>query len=575
MPRKLLITALLCLATAPLLAADPPAAKAAAKRPPVVKPVAKEQANPPEELLPRTVFGVLLGEFALQRGKLDIALGAYVDIAKRTQDPLVIRRAIEIAMHTRQFELALELSRLWQKAEPNSPEAQQSLTTALMLLNRTDELGGQIARMLESDKSRLVENLLFLNRMLARQPDRQAVNRLVEKVATPYAHLPEAHYAMGVAALSANDMARARSESIRALEMRPDWERAVLLRAQVLAKDSLLDALPLLQEFVAANPNAADARLNLARLLLTAKRDEEAREQFSKVLESYPESPEALFPAAMLALKQNDLAAGRKLLERLLASPHQDKSTVHYFLGQLDEEEKNPDSALAHYRMVIAGEQYMAARTRAAQLMAQTGRSDAALKLLSETKAVTAEEKVRLALAEAALLRDAKRYKDAYARLEIELKTQPENTELLYDAAMVAERLGKVDVMERHLQHLLTINPEHAHALNALGYTLADQNKRLDEAHRLIAKALALAPKDPFIMDSMGWVLYRQGKLTEAQEMLATAYRQKPDPEIAAHLGEVLWKLDRRDEARSLWKTASESHPDNETLVDIIKKFQP
>jgi len=569
MSRKLIFLLLSGLIVSPL-----PAAAQGTPAAPAVKKTVSEPTRP-EEILPRTVFGVLLGELALQRGKFDIALGAYVDLARRTSDPRVLERAVELAIHSQQHELTLELSRKWLLVEPESAKAQQGLLSALIQLNRTDELGEQLARVLERDKSRLPDSLMTLNRILARQTDRQASARLVEKLAAPYAHLPEAQYAIGLAALSSGDQAKARMASAKALELRPDWERGALLRAQVLLKESNADARLFLEEFIAANPLADDARLSLARVYLSEKKEKEARAEFERVLERYPTSPEALYPAAMLALKENDLAAGRRYLERLLAGQYQDRSTLHYFLGQIEEEDKRTEAALMHYRQVTAGDQYLAARLRAAQLLVNNGENDAGIQILRDSQVFTPEEKAQLAMAESILLRDAKRYQEAYDRLARELQLQPENTKLLYDTAMAAERLGKLDVMERHLKKLIALDPKHAHALNALGYTLADHNKRLDEAYQLIRRALELAPNDPFIMDSLGWVQYRQGKLREALTTLEAAYKLRADPEIAAHLGEVLWRLDRRDEARKLWQDAAARHPDNEALTAVLKKHTP
>lgn len=585
MSRKLLATLLFCVFSASLLAAEPAAKseksekKAASKPAPRVParqraPVA-ENAESADDLLPRSVFEVLLGEMALQRGALDVALSAYVDLARRSQDPLVLARTIEIASHMRQFEVALEFSRLWVKVEPASFKAQQALTTSLLLLNRTDELATQIGVMLERDKSRLPENLLALNRLLARLPDRKAVNQLLEKVATPYAGIAEAHYAMAVAALSAGDQGRARSESAKALEMRADWEAAVLLRAQILAKDNADEAVHFLENFVSHNPTAYDARLNLARLLLAGKRFGEAKQHFDYVLSAYPNSVDVLYPAAILALQQNDLVGGRLFLERLLTTEFADKSSVHYFLGQIDEDEKKDEAALAHYKAVGAGEQYMAARSRMAQLLVKRDGLDEALKMLRASQAHTSNEKAFLATAEATLLRDGKRFQEAHAVLENALKAQPENVDLLYDSALIAERIGKFDLLESRLKRVIELRPEHAHALNALGYTLADRHLRLDEAYKLVSKALALAPNDPFILDSLGWVYFRQGKLKEALDTLQSAYKLRPDPEIAAHLGEVLWKMDRQGEAGRLWDEAASKFPNNEDLLKTIKKFKP
>ncbi|MGB7502907.1 MAG: tetratricopeptide repeat protein, partial [Azonexus sp.] len=234
-----------------------------------------------------------------------------------------------------------------------------------------------------------------------------------------------------------------------------------------------------------------------------------------------------------------------------------------------------PDLALEHFGQVTAGDQYIAARGRAAQILLQQGKPDEARELLRATRGSTPGEKTQLILAEAQLLREAGRDGEGYALLEAALAKQPDNPELLYETALTAERQGKPQVLEKHLGHLLKLKPDHAHALNAFGYSLTERNIRLAEAHKLITQALALAPQDPFIMDSMGWVLFRQGKLPEALKTLETAYGIKADPEIAAHLGEVLWTMGRKDDASRLMNEAAKKNPDSEVLAAALKKFQP
>ena len=282
-----------------------------------------------------------------------------------------------------------------------------------------------------------------------------------------------------------------------------------------------------------------------------------------------------IYPVAMLALQQGDTKTGRTQLERLLTTDFADKSTVHFFLGQLDQEQKQLTSALDHFRQVTAGEQFVPARSRAAQILMQQGKTEEARQLLRDTRGNTPSERTQLILAESQLLREAGRHNDAYIVLESALTKQPDNPEILYETALTAERIGKPDLLETHLKRLLELKPDHAHALNALGYSLADRNQRLDEAHDLITRALNLNPDDAFIMDSMGWVLYRQGKLDEALQTLERAYSLKADPEIAAHLGEVLWQLGRRDEARRILRDAAKKHPENEVLAGTLKKFLP
>lgn len=528
-----------------------------------------------EDALGRTVFQVLVGEFAMQRQDVRLASDAWSDLAVRTREPKVIARATEVASFARQYDRALELTRLWLEVEPDSTRALQTQASLLVLANRIDELAAQLALLLEKDKANLSANLMHLNRMLARHNDRTAAQRLIERVVAPYEALPEAHFAIGQAASSAGNPERALREMEQALALRPDWEVAALARAQLQARHSGVAAIEGLESFVTAYPGAREARLTLARLFIAERQYEAARRHFERLLQDNPDSPEIAYPVAMLALQQGDLKTGRAQLERLLLTDFPDKSTLHFFLGQLDQEQKQPEAALAHYRQVSSGEQYILARSRLAQLLAQQGKPEEARQVLRETRTGNAGERTQLTLAEVQLLREAGRHGEAYVVLDTALASQPDNTELLYDAALTAERIGKPELLETHLAHLLQLKPDHAHALNALGYSLAERNQRLDEAHALVTRALALEPDDPFIIDSLGWVLYRRGRLEEALLTLKRAYGLKADPEIAAHLGEVLWHLDRRDEARRLLRDASRQHPDNEVLAGTLKKLVP
>lgn len=550
------------------LAADEPPAKPIAKR-------LATRAASSEDLLARTVFQALVGEFALQRGDARLGSDAWTDLAQRTRDPKVVARATEVAGFARQYDRALELSKLWLEIEPDSTQARQTQSSLLVMANRLDDLAPQLTALLEQDKPNLASNLLHLNRMLSRIGDKKSAQALVDRIASPYDSLPEAHFAMAQAASNANDNLRALNETEKALQLRPDWEMAALARAQLQARQSAKTAIDSLTDFVSHNATARDARLTLARLLISEKRYDEARQHFDRLIKDNPDSPEVIYPVAMLALQQGDASTGRKQLEHLLTTDFPDKNAVHFFLGQLDQEQKKPEMALEHFRQVTSGEQYIAARSRAAQILLQQGKSEEARELLHNTRGGTVAERIQLTLAESQLLREAGRHNDAYIVLDSALSVQPDNTELLYEAGLTAERIGKPELLETHLKHLLAIKPDHAHALNALGYSWAERNIRLPEAHDLIAKALSLAPEDPFIMDSMGWVLYRQGKLAEALQTLEQAYKIKADPEIAAHLGEVLWELDRKDEARRLLKAAAKANPDNEVLLGAVKKLLP
>ena len=215
------------------------------------------------------------------------------------------------------------------------------------------------------------------------------------------------------------------------------------------------------------------------------------------------------------------------------------------------------------------------AKLRSARLLIDQGKGAEAREQLRAVKNVSAEDQVPLAIAEAGLLRDEKRFQEAFDLLESLLSKQAEQADLLYETALLAEKLGKLDLMESRLRRLIELRPDNSQAYNALGYSLADRNQRLAEARELIEKALKLSPDDYFILDSMGWVLFRQGEFSEALGYLEKAHARRDDPEIAAHIGEVLWGMGRHDEARRVWLDAQKKYPGNESLADVIKKFLP
>ena len=300
---------------------------------------------------------------------------------------------------------------------------------------------------------------------------------------------------------------------------------------------------------------------------------DEARQIFNQMLQGFPDNPDVVYPVALLALQQNDLAVAEAQFKHLLTLSIPDKSLAYYYLAQIAEEKGKTDEAIDLYAKVESGDQLVQARMRGAQLLAGQGKLDEARKLLSEANAVSAEQSLQLAIAEAALLRKAKQPQAAFDLLDALLEKQPDNPELLYETALLAERLDQMAIMERRLRRLIELQPENGQAYNALGYSFADRGIQLTEARELIEKALALMPNDTFILDSLGWVLYRQGDLPGGLAALERAYGMRDDPEIAAHLGEVLWSMNRKDEAQKLLRAAQKKHPDNEPLADAVKKF--
>lgn len=540
--------------------------------PAVVETAPPQAALPKQALTPDILFKFLVAEVAGQRGEIALAQATYLDLARQTQDPRIARRAAEVSMYARDQAGALEAARLWAAGEQGSPRAQQTLAALLLSEGRVDEAEPILRALLREDPA---SGFVHLSALTGKMRDGKAMLELVERLAADHPALPEARFAVAQAAAAngRTDVALAALKQAEAL--RPGWEPGALLHAQILSKTSPVDAIAFMRDFLAAYPAAREVRLAYARTLVNANRFAEARTEFTRLTAEMPRNPDVSFAAGLLSLQMGDLEAARSLLTQTLDYGPREPEVIQYYLGQVAEQMKQPEVAASHYAGVTGGAYLVAARARQAALLAQAGRLDEAQRLLSTTRGENDAQNVQLIQAESGLLRDRDAHAAAFDVLSAGIARFPDSAELLYDRAMVAERLDRLDVLEADLRRVIALRPEDAQAYNALGYTLADRTNRLTEAIVFLDKALALAPDDPFILDSVGWAQYRSGNLARAQEFLERAYRMRPDPEIAAHLGEVLWARGRRDEAGSLWQSSLQSHPRNEVLLETLRRLKP
>jgi len=529
----------------------------------------------PEQVDEPAVYDLLLGEIALQRGDYALAAKTYLELAKQTRDPRVARRAVEIANQGKLTDLAIDAARTWQSIEPQSPAALQVLAALLISAKKIDEAEPVIDKLLSAEGVSMERGFLQLNRLLAGNPDKAANLRVVRSLTGKHPNLPEAQIALAQAAALANDDKAAISAARRAAEMRPEWELPALLEAQVLQKRSTGDAAKRLGQFVEKNPGSREGRLNYARALILDQKVAEARKQFEALLAANPNDTQLTYMVGVTALQLKDYPVAEDTMKRLVNNPqYRDQDGARFILGQIAEEKKDWSEAIKWYSDIQDGEQVVPARLRTANAIAKQGKLDAAREFLHKAADENPGQEVQFTVAEAQLLRDANRSNEAFDILDKALKADPEQPELLYDYALTAEKLEKYDVLEANLRKLIEVRPEHAHAYNALGYSFADRNLRLPEARELIEKALQLAPEDYFIMDSLGWVQYREGNLKGAVETLRRAYDGRPDAEIGAHLGEVLWAMGDRNEANRVWNESLKTAPDNETLLKTIKRLR-
>lgn len=541
----------------------------------VAKPAPRQPQLPPQELTEPLLFKLMLAEVAVQRGQPQVAVPAYLELARETRDPRIAQRATEVAWNARLVPAALEAAGIWLQADPEATQARQVIAVLLVNQENLAEAQPHLEKWIAADKGSAGQSFLQLSSLLGRHKDKAAVARLMQALAQPYADVPEARLAVAQAAWHANEHELSLAEARAALALRPDWELAVLFQVQVLQRRSGDEALKFLAEYLKTYPQARDVRLNYARLLVNEKKYAEARKQFDLLLNAFPQNADVTMAVALLAIQSNDLDTAESQLKRALEINYKDPDSVRYYLGQVNEERKRFDQALQWYGAVRPGEQYINAQARYAGVLAKQGRLADARRHLQQVSPQSLQQRVQLTQAEAQLLRDAMAYQEAFDVLGSALAKLPDTPDLLYDHAMAAEKINRVDVLEANLRKLIKIRPDHAHAYNALGYTLADRSERLPEARALIETALKLAPEDPFIMDSMGWVLYRLGQHKDGLEYLQRAFKLRPDPEIAAHLGELLWADGQREQAQKIWSDVLKEHPKNEVLQNTIKRFVP
>jgi len=537
-------------------------------------------AAPARELTAEILYRVLVGDIALQRGEAGLAARAFYEAARDAEDPQLARRATEVALFARQRALALESARLWMRLDPGAERARQ-LATTLSESGTGSDLKLELERVLAeaaANGKALGDAFVQLNPALAAQSDKSAVFKLVVELAKPYPEIAEAHFAVALAGYNTgltdlDVVAQSVRAADRALELKPGWERAALVKADILAKASPEDAIRFLNTFLAGVPESKAATGALAQLYVEQKRYAEARSLFKRLHDDDASDRDIAFAIAALSMQMKDYAAAERLLQELEASGYGEPGIVAFYRAQIAEETKRYDDAIQKYREVTQGERAWAANLRIAALLAKKGDVEGARRYLATLKADGHEQQTEQVQTEAQLLRDSGDYKGAYGILAGALQSDPNSADLLYDIAMVAEKLDRLDEVESRLKRLIELKPDNAQALNALGYTLVDRTPRTAEGLKLIEKALTLAPEDPFILDSMGWAQFRMGNLGASEKFLRRALADRPDPEIAAHLGEVLWAKGERDRAQELWQSQLKSNPDNPVLLETVRRL--
>jgi tetratricopeptide (TPR) repeat protein len=554
---------------------------------PVTRPATSQASNPAQKsaLDAALFYQLLLGELNVRAGSPGSGFSIILDAARKTRDPVLFQRAVDVALQSRSGDAALQAAQAWKKAIPDSTDANRYLLQILLALNRLDEAGQALTvsiRDLPADEQNAA--IASIPRVFSRVQDKKLAADTVTQALQPA--LKQAQTAatawttLGRLRREAGELSLAVEATRQALLADPVGPGPLIL-ALSLANAAPTDLLPLLQTAM-QGPVAPELRLGYARLLIGQPSYPAALTQLERLNTDHPAFAEGWLVHGLLLLEtgKSDLAEKKLQTHIELLQSGTDKAPVAghseslMALAQIAQRKGQLAQAQKWLSQVPADADPVKLASRQAQLLSQQGRLDEARATLERIQANTPELAIRKALAQSQWLRDNKQASSAYTLVRQALVQHPQNTELMSELAMVCEKLKRFEEMELLLRDLMKRKPEDPHAFNALGYSLADRNIRLPEARALILQALQLAPQDAYIQDSLGWVAYRQGQFAEALQILQTAYKAKPDAEIAAHLGEVLWVMGQREQAAVIWREGLLLGADNDTLIETLKRFQ-
>ncbi len=546
----------------------------------------------PSKLDADLFYQLLLGEINARSAEPGTGFSLMLDAARKTNDAALYERALDMAIQARAGDAALQAARAWRQAQPNSALASERTFQILVALNRLPESVEALRSALANTPQ--AQRAASINRSVAtfsRISDKKLAVTTLEQGLSTYlaadadpALATQAWAGVGRLRLAAADLPGALEAARKAQTISTSSDAPAMLALEMIDPKQP-EAEEIMKRYLATDKPRNDIRLNYARVLIDAQRYADASQQVQAITKAQPELADAWLLQGSLQLQENQLPAADASLKRYVQlvqdqtdneSAERQRGLTQAYLALAQVAEKRKDFPLAEswIAKIDSPQALVSAQNRRASILAKQGKMDEARALIRGLPERSEEDKRMKLLTEVQLLRDNQKYQPAYDLLAQALASTPQDHELLYDQAMMAEKLDRLPEMERLLRQVISIKPDYSQAYNALGYSLADRNMRLPEAKALILKALEYVPGDPFITDSLGWVEFRMGRKAEAIKLLQTAYQAKPDAEIAAHLGEVYWTNGQRDKAIAIWKEGMLLNPDNDTLRQTLKRLR-
>lgn len=538
---------------------------------PETAPETKVSGQPEQELTSQLLYDLMLAELSQQRGDYNLAFEKYYTAAIETRDSRIARKAARAAIVSKNDEQTFKAVELWSQLQPDNIDVLQVLASSQLSRKQDEEAIASLQKMLNLTTD-FEEGFKRISETLNTIDERERAENILIRLTRNHKDERAVKLYQAKLAIKHGDFADAEKYLDEILTIDPDSIKALRLKVELLKKQkNTAAAINVLQKLLHKLPENLPLRLELARMLVENKSYKQAFKQV-QILAKKDLSPEVLFAVSLLAIEMDKLDAAKQYLQRLYAYRLY-ASEAAYFIAQLEAGRENYAEAEQWFKRVQHGKYTFEAYLGLVVVYSQQKKFDQAFKLLEHSNADNDKQSIALLQIKAEVYAQAKQYKTAYGIYTKALNIAPDNSDLLYGRAMLAEKFDRIDLLEKDLHTIIKSNPKDNQALNALGYTLADRTERYQEAHQYIVRAFKINPQDTATLDSMGWILHKLGKDEEAVVYLRQAYNKDPDPEIAAHLGEVLWVLGKTTEATAIWQKALEKDPEHQVLVSITTRY--
>ncbi|MGB4562955.1 MAG: tetratricopeptide repeat protein [Methylophilaceae bacterium] len=518
------------------------------------------------------VYKFLLAEIALQRNDPNAAGHLYLDLAKLTKNSLLAQNAAQLGSMVRNGRLALDAADVWSKLDPKSADAQKVLAEMYIASGNLAKARPIVKKILESEESK-GDGFLYLNNILSRVENKTNALRFIVDIAKPYPNMFEDHFAVAhTAHMAGNDSIRDRELKI-VDSLDPKWETSILFKGAILFQQDPNQAIDEYKKFINKNPKSNSVRLELAKALVQTEKYAEAKQHFEQLVNSPLASSDLSLTVALLALESGDDLVAEKYLKQALERKHPNPDQIYMYLARIYAQREDLANVLNWVEKISAGPMFVDSRIFAAQsIRTKNGVSDA-INYLDQFKSLDRQEKLKFLQLKTSFLYNDNQYQQAINLMLSEEEKYNDSAEFYFDFGLLYEKNKDFESMEKHLKKAISLKPDYAIAYNALGYSYADRNIKLDDAKKYIEIALSIDPQNHYILDSMGWVHFRLGNDDIAYEFITKAYTIQEDPEIAAHLGEVLWKQGKQNEAISIWQSSLEKFPENLILIETKNRL--